>query len=293
MSQSNLYTRGDRIFGYANAFLLTLFVLSTLYPFIYVLASSVSSGAAVTSGRVMLWPVDVTLAAYERVLSDRMFWISYGNTFIYTFGGTAMSLLIMVPGAYALSRKRLRGRTMFNLLIAFTLWFNAGMIPFFLNMRDLGLLDSRFGIIIGFACNAFNVILLRNFFEAVPKSFEEAAKMDGASELQLLWKVFIPLSKPAIVTVALFCIVSRWNGYFWAMVLLRGEEKIPLQVYLKRIIVDLNSNDEFASSLLTAEYSFETITAAIMVASIIPVLIIYPYAQKYFSKGILLGGVKE
>jgi putative aldouronate transport system permease protein len=293
MSASNLYTRGDRIFGYANAFLLTLFVLSTLYPFIYVLVASVSSGAAVTSGRVMLWPVDVTLAAYERVLSDRMFWISYGNTFIYTFGGTAMSLLIMVPGAYALSRKRLRGRTMFNLLIAFTLWFNAGMIPFFLNMRDLGLLDSRFGIIIGFACNAFNVILLRNFFEAVPKSFEEAAKMDGASELQLLWKVFIPLSKPAIVTVALFCIVSRWNGYFWSMVLLRGEEKIPLQVYLKRIIVDLSSNDEFASSLLTAEYSFETITAAIMVASIIPVLIIYPYAQKYFSKGILLGGVKE
>lgn len=293
MSASNLYTRGDRIFGYANAFLLTLFVLSTLYPFIYVLAASVSSGAAVTSGRVVLWPVDVTLAAYERVLSDRMFWISYGNTFIYTFGGTAMSLLIMVPGAYALSRKRLRGRTIFNLLIAFTLWFNAGMIPFFLNMRDLGLLDSRFGIIIGFACNAFNVILLRNFFEAVPKSFEEAAKMDGASELQLLWKVFIPLSKPAIVTVALFCIVSRWNGYFWSMVLLRGEEKIPLQVYLKRIIVDLSSNDEFASSLLTAEYSFETITAAIMVASIIPVLIIYPYAQKYFSKGILLGGVKE
>lgn len=293
MSASNLYTRGDKIFGYANAFLLTLFVLSTLYPFIYVLVASISSGAAVTSGRVMLWPVDVTLAAYERVLSDRMFWISYGNTFIYTFGGTAMSLLIMVPGAYALSRKRLRGRTMFNLLIAFTLWFNAGMIPFFLNMRDLGLLDSRFGIIIGFACNAFNVILLRNFFEAVPKSFEEAAKMDGASELQLLWKVFIPLSKPAIVTVALFCIVSRWNGYFWSMVLLRGEEKIPLQVYLKRIIVDLSSNDEFASSLLTAEYSFETITAAIMVASIIPVLIIYPYAQKYFSKGILLGGVKE
>jgi putative aldouronate transport system permease protein len=293
MSTSNLYTRGDKIFGYANAFLLGLFVLSTLYPFIYILSASISSGAAVTSGRVVLWPVDLTLAAYERVLSDRMFWISYANTFFYTFGGTAMSLLIMVPGAYALSRKRLRGRTLFNLMIAFTLWFNAGMIPFFLNMRDLGLLDSRFGIIIGFACNAFNVILLRNFFEAVPKSFEEAAKMDGASELQLLWKVFIPLSKPAIVTVALFCIVSRWNGYFWSMVLLRGEEKIPLQVYLKRIIVDLNSNDEFASSLLTAQYSFETITAAIMVASIIPVLIIYPYAQKYFSKGILLGGVKE
>ncbi|WP_246806054.1 carbohydrate ABC transporter permease [Ensifer sp. ENS10] len=215
------------------------------------------------------------------------------NTFIYTFGGTAVSLAIMIPGAYALSRPRLRGRKILNLMVAFTLWFNAGMIPFFLNMRDLGLLDSRFGIIIGFACNAFNVILLRNFFEAVPKSFEEAAKMDGASEFQLLWKVFIPLSKPAIITVALFCIVSRWNSYFWAMVLLRGEEKIPLQLYLKRIIVDLTANDEFASSLLTSRYSFETVTAAIMIASIIPVLLIYPSIQKYFNKGITLGGVKE
>jgi putative aldouronate transport system permease protein len=293
MTTFNLYTRGDRIFGYANAILLGLFVLSTLYPFIYILAVSISSGNAVTAGRVVFWPQDITFAAYERVLSDRMFWVAYGNTFIYTFGGTAMSLLIMIPGAYALSRTRLRGRRTLNLLVAFTLWFNAGMIPFFLNMRDLGLLDSRFGIIIGFAVNAFNVILLRNFFEAVPKSFEEAAKMDGASELQLLWKVFIPLSKPAIVTVALFCIVSRWNGYFWAMVLLRGEEKIPLQVYLKRIIVDLTANEEFATALMRSQYSFETVTAAIMVASIIPVLIIYPYAQRYFRKGIMLGGVKE
>ncbi|ALA16876.1 MULTISPECIES: carbohydrate ABC transporter permease [Chelatococcus] len=293
MSAFTLHSRGDRFFGYANGFLLALFVLGTLYPFIYILAASISSGAAVTSGRVFLFPVDLTLAAYERVLSDRMFWVSYGNTFLYTFGGTAMSLLIIVPGAYALSRHQLRGRRFFNLMVAFTLWFHAGMIPFFLNMRDLGLLDSRLGIIIGFACNAFNIILLRNFFEAVPKAFEEAARMDGASDFQLLWKVFIPLSKPAIATVALFCIVTRWNGYFWAMVLLRGEEKIPLQLYLKRVIVDLSANDEFAASLLTSRYSFETVSAAIMVASIIPVLLIYPYVQKYFSKGILLGGVKE
>lgn len=293
MATFSLYSRGDRIFGYANAALIGLFVLSTLYPFIYLLAVSISSGAAVTSGQVILFPKDLTLAAYEFVLSDPLFWIAYGNTFIYTFGGTAVSLAIMIPGAYALSRSRLRGRKFLNLMVAFTLWFNAGMIPFFLNMRDLGLLDSRFGLIIGFACNAFNVILLRNFFEAVPKSFEEAAKMDGASEWQLLWKVFIPLSKPAIITVGLFCIVSRWNSYFWAMVLLRGEEKIPLQLYLKRIIVDLTANDEFASSLLTSRYSFETVTAAIMIASIIPVLLIYPSIQKYFNKGITLGGVKE
>jgi putative aldouronate transport system permease protein len=202
-------------------------------------------------------------------------------------------LLIIIPGAYALSKERLWGRRTWNLIIAFTMWFNAGLIPFFLTMRDYGLLDSYFGIIIGFAVNAFNIILLRNFFEAIPKSFEEAARMDGANEFQLLWKVYIPLSKPAIATVALFCIVSRWNGYFWAMVLLRSEEKIPLQVFLKKTIIDLTTDDEFASSLLNSAYSFETVSAAIMVCSIIPVLLFYPFLQKYFNKGILLGGVKE
>jgi len=204
-----------------------------------------------------------------------------------------MSLAFIIPGAYALSRPRLFGRRFWNLMVAFTMWFHAGMIPFFLNMRDLGLLDSYFGIIIGFAVNGFNVILLRNFFEGVPSSFEEAARMDGANELQILWKVYVPLAKPAIATVALFCIVSRWNGFFWAMVLLQDEKKIPLQVYLRKVIVVLSDDDEFASSLLTASYSFETVSAAIIVCSIIPVLLIYPFLQKYFNKGILLGGVKE
>lgn len=165
--------------------------------------------------------------------------------------------------------------------------------PFWLNMRDLGLLDSYWGIIIGFAVNAFNIILLRNFFESIPSSFEEAARMDGANEFQILWKVFVPLSKPAIATITLFCVVARWNGFFWAMILLQDEDKIPLQVFLRQTIAKLSDDNEFASSLLTAAYSAETVTAAIIVVSIIPVLIFYPFIQKYFNKGILLGGVKE
>ncbi len=289
----NLYSRGDKIFAICNMVLVCLFTLSTLYPFIYIAAVSFSSGFAVTSGQVVLYPIDVTLAAYDRVLSDPQFWNSYKNTFIYTFGGTAVSLLIIIPGAYALSRPQLLGRRYWNLIVAFTMWFNAGMIPFFLNMRDLGLLDSYFGIIIGFACNAFNIILLRNFFEGIPDSFEEAARMDGANEFQVLWKVFVPLSKPAIATITLFCIVARWNGFFWAMVLLQDEDKLPLQVYLRQVIVELTDDEEFVSSTLEALYSFETVSAAIMVCSIIPVLFIYPFIQKYFNKGILLGGVKE
>lgn len=294
MTNMNLYSRGDKAFVWMNMFLIGIFTISTLYPFIYIASISLSSGVEARSGTVVLTPVELTIAAYQRVLSEPQFWISYKNTFIYTIGGTLMSLAFIIPGAYALSRPQLYGRRTMNFVVAFTMWFHAGLIPFFLNMRDLGLLDSYFGIIIGFAVNGFNIILLRNFFEAVPKSFEEAARMDGANEFQVLWKVYMPLAKPAIVTVALFCIVSRWNGFFWAMVLLQSDRtKIPLQVYLRHTIVELSDDEEFANSLQTSIYSFETVSAAIIVCSIIPILLIYPFLQKYFNKGILLGGVKE
>jgi putative aldouronate transport system permease protein len=293
MQNMNLYSRGDRIFVYINMFLVALFALSTLYPFIYIAAVSFSNGSDASAGNVVLTPIGFTLAAYERVLAEPLFWSSYRNTFIYTFGGTLMSLLIIVPGAYALSRPQLVGRRFWNLMVAFTMWFNAGLIPFFLNMRDLGLMDSYFGLIIAFACNAFNIILLRNFFEAIPQSFEEAARMDGANEWQVLWKVYVPLSKPALATIILFCMVARWNGFFWAMVLLKDTDKIPLQVYLQQVIAELADDEEFGLSIIESSYSVETVTAAIMVCSIIPVILFYPFIQKFFNKGILLGGVKE
>ena len=293
MANMNLYSRGDRIFVITNMVLIAMFAISTLYPFIYIAALSFSSGTEARAGNVVLTPLGATLSAYKYVLSQPMFWISYGNTFIYTIFGTLTSLAFLIPGAYALSRPQLYGRRFWNLMVAFTMWFNAGLIPFFLNMRDLGLLDSYFGIIIGFAVNGFNLILLRNFFEGVPSSFEEAARMDGANDFQVLWKVYVPLAKPAIATVALFCIVSRWNGFFWAMVLLQDQNKIPLQVFLRHTIANLSDDEEFASTLQFSIYSFETVSAAIIVCSIIPILIIYPLLQKYFNKGILLGGVKE
>lgn len=289
----NLYSRGDKFFAIVVSILIGMFTIATLYPFIYIAAVSLSSGFAAQAGKVVLTPIAMTTEAYKYILVQPEFWISYRNTFIYTIGGTIMSMLFIIPGAYALSRPQLFGRRFFNLFIAFTMWFNAGLIPFFLNMRDLNLLDSMFGIILAFAVNAFNIILLRNFFEAIPESFEEAARMDGANDFQVLWKVFIPLSKPAIATITLFCIVSRWNGYFWAMVLLQSEEKIPLQVFLRHTLAKLSDDDEFAITQLEAAYSAETVTSAIIVCSIIPVLLVYPWIQKYFEKGILLGGVKE
>ncbi|MFY0681111.1 MAG: carbohydrate ABC transporter permease [Thalassovita sp.] len=293
MMNWDLYSRGDKFFAIVVSILIGMFTVATLYPFIYIAAISFSSGFAATAGKVVYAPIGFTLEAYNYILADPMFWISYRNTFVYTIGGTIMSLLFIIPGAYALSRPQLKGRRFFNLFIAFTMWFNAGLIPFFLNMRDLGLLDSMFGIVLGFALNAFNIILLRNFFEAIPQSFEEAARMDGANDFQVLWKVFVPLSKPAIATITLFCIVARWNGFFWAMVLLQSEEKIPLQVFLRHTIANLADTDEFAMNVIDATYSAETVTGAIIVCSIIPVLIVYPFIQRYFEKGIMLGGVKE
>ncbi len=289
----NLYSRGDKIFAIVVSILIGMFTVATFYPFIYIAAVSLSGGFAAASGKVVLTPVDSTLAAYKYILAEPKFWNSYLNTFIYTIGGTIMSLLIIIPGAYALSRPQLIGRRFWNLFVAFTLWFNAGLIPFFINMRDLGLLDSYIGIIVGFAVNAFNIILLRNFFESLPQSFEEAARMDGANDFQVLWKVYIPLSKPALATITLFCIVARWNGFFWAMVLLQSEEKIPLQVFLRHTIAVLSDDQEFTATLSSQPYSVESVTGAIIVCSIIPVLIVYPFVQKYFEKGILLGGVKE
>ena len=288
-----LYSRGDKVFVYINMFLIGMFTLSTLYPFIYIAAMSFSSGFAAAAGKVVLTPIDLTFASYEYVVNEPAFWRSYLNTFIYTIGGTLMSLAFIIPGAYALSRPNLFGRRFWNLMVAFTMWFNAGLIPFYLNMVELGLDNSYFGIIIGFAVNGFNVILLRNFFENVPSSFTEAARMDGANEFQILWKVFMPLARPAIATVALFCVVSRWNGFFWAMLLLEDEEKIPLQVFLRQTIAFLAEDEEFSATLIDQPYSVETVTAAIIVCSIIPVLLFYPWIQRYFNKGIMLGGVKE
>ena len=288
-----MYSKGEKIFGYVNALLIGLFAVSTLYPFIYVISSSISSGAAVSSGQVILFPKEINFSAYNNILFDKQLWIAYANTFFYTIFGTLTSLFFSVTGAYALSKKRLVGRKFFNMFIAFTMWFNAGMIPFYLNLRDLNLLNSRIGILIAFACTAFNIILLRNYFESVPASLEEAARIDGANEFQILKNVYLPLSKPAVTTIALFYGISRWNGYFWAMILLTDEGKVPLQVYLKKMIVEMDLGEEAMDIALSSAHSPETLVYAIIVVAIIPVVIIYPFIQKYFNKGLLVGGVKE
>lgn len=283
---------GERLFNWANITFMGLLAIVMLYPFVYVFSASLSGAQAVITGKVTFMPVDFTIDAYQKVLEDASIWLAYGNTIFYTVFGTIISMAFSIAGAYPLSKKRLAGRKLFNILIMFTMWFDAGFIPVYLNIRDLGLMNTRTAILICFAVSVFNVILLRNFFESIPESLEESASIDGANDLYVLFKIYLPLSGPALATIGLFYAVSRWNGYFWAMVLLKDDSKIPLQVLLKKLVVDMTTND-MGILETTRNYGKETISYATIVVAIIPIILVYPYIQKYFVKGVMIGAVKE
>lgn len=284
-------TKGEKIFSLFNYVCLALISFMTLYPFLYVVVASVSDPQSVISGKVLLLPKGYNVEAYKVVLSTKGLWIAYANTVFYTVLGTLTSMIVTICGAYPLSKKRLMGRSFLNFFVAFTMWFHAGIIPFYLNIRSLHLTDNRMGIIIAFACSAFYVILLRTFFQSIPESMEESAKIDGANDWTILLRIILPLSLPSLATIALYYAVDRWNGYFWAMILLKDQNKIPLQVLLKKLIVEMGNTENIMSNAQT--YSKETIIYATIVVSVIPIVIVYPYIQKYFVKGIMIGSVKE
>ena len=207
--------------------------------------------------------------------------------------GTFVSMIFTVTGAYVLSKPELKFRKLITILVVVTMWFDPGMIPKYLNFRDLGMINSYSSVILGFAINTFNVIILKSFFEAVPKSLEESARIDGATQWQIMTKIYIPLSTSALTTVSLFYAVSRWNGYFWTMILLTDDSKVPLQVFLKKLIVEKDMAGEAAQMITQSSLtSPQSIIYAVIVLSILPILVIYPFIQKFFKKGVTLGAVK-
>lgn len=284
-----LLNRSEKIFKVISYVLIILFALMTLYPIVYAFSVSISGKVAYESGQIVLFPKDVTLQAYDMVLHSKGFWISYANTLFYTVIGTAWSMFISMTGAYALQKSKLLFKRQFNFLLVFTMWFSAGMIPQFLNYKNMHV-DNRWGLIIAFGVQAYNIILLRNAFSSVPKEIEEAATVDGVNEFQMFWKVYVPMSTSTIATVTLFYAISRWNGYYWARMLLTDPYQQPLQVYLRQLIESYQMLYEESPVVLS--YSADSLAYAIIVCSIIPVLVIYPYIQKYFAKGVNLGGVK-
>ncbi len=294
----------ELIFKIIAYFFLIVFSLMCIYPLIYALAATFSSKDAIDAGKVILWPVDFQGAAFTYVLGLNEFWINYSNTLFVTFFGTVWSLGYSILGAYALSKKRLLGRHGFNFFLVFTMWFSAGIIPQYQNyvstahvFNQIGITDLKWTVVIAMGMNATNIILLRNSFEGVPSEIEEAARIDGATELQILTKVYIPMSKATIATVALFFGISRWNGYFWAQKVI-GEQEYswPVQVYIRdflkkytQITGAMESDTKFPRddiAPLSALY-------AMVVCAVIPILAIYPFIQKYFAKGVNMGGVKE
>ncbi len=288
----------ELIFKIISYTLLTVFALCCLYPFVYAVSASISGRQAVEYGSVVLFPKDIQFEAFARMFGDNMFWNAYSNTLFITLYGTLWAMLTSILGAYALSKKRLLFRKFFNFFLVFTMWFSAGIVPQYLNYLDtqkvfnaVGIMDDKWLVVIAMGMAAMNIILLRNAFEGVPSEIEEAAIVDGASEFQVLSKVYIPMSKSTIATVALFFAISRWNGYFWARQMISNSNEHPLQVFI-RLRLEEYTDPETMSGWNEA-FASDSVIYALIVCSIVPILIIYPFIQKYFAKGVNMGGVKE
>lgn len=286
------------IFRLISVVLLTVFALLCLYPFLYAVSASISGGHAVDYGEVVLMPKDVQFDAFAKMFKNNMFWNAYSNTLFITLYGTLWAMGYSILGAYALSKKRLLFRKAFNFFLVFTMWFSAGIVPQYLNylstqsvFRAIGIMDDKWLVVIAMGMAAMNIILLRNAFEAVPSEIEEAAIVDGATEFQVLKRVYIPMSKSTIATVALFFAISRWNGYFWARQMISNANEHPLQVFIRLLLEEYTDSEAMAG--WNEVYSSDSVVYALIVCSIIPILVIYPFIQKYFAKGTNMGGVKE
>ncbi|MBQ6173108.1 MAG: carbohydrate ABC transporter permease [Clostridia bacterium] len=247
--------------------------------------------------KIVLLPKAVQFDAFSDMFARPVFWSSYSNTLFLTVYGTVWSLIVAILGAYALSKKRLLFRKFFNFFLVFTMWFSAGIIPQYQNylqtrnvFHAIAITDDKWMIVIAMGMAAMNVILLRNAFENVPSEIEEAAIVDGATEWQVLRQVFIPMTKSTIATVTLFFAISRWNGYFWAKQMVQNNWEWPLQVYIRNTLEALTNPDGAEEYL---RYASESLIYSLIVCSIIPILVIYPFIQKYFAKGTNAGGVKE
>ena len=288
----------ELIFKVISYTLLTVFALCCLYPFVYAISASISGRSAVEYGQIVLFPKDIQFDAFKLMFNDNMFWNAYSNTLFLTLFGTLWSMFVAILGGYALSKKRLLFRKTFNFFLVFTMWFSAGIVPQYLNylatkdvFNSMGIMDDKWLVVIAMGMAAMNIILLRNAFEGVPSEIEEAAIVDGATEMQVLTQVYLPMSKSTIATVALFFAISRWNGYFWARQMISNQNEHPLQVFIRLRL------EEFTDPEFTAGWNFpyatDSVIYALVVCSIVPILIIYPFIQKYFAKGTNAGGVKE
>lgn len=270
-------------------------VVLTIYPFLYLLAISFSSSAAVLTGKVTIIPKEFTTLAYSEVLSTKQFWIGYRNTFFYTIMGVFVSVSLTVMCAYPLSKPYLVGRNGIMKYIVFTMFFSGGLIPFFLVIKSLNMINTVWAIIIPGACSAYNVILMRTFFMGFPRSLEEAAEMDGATPLTVMFKIYLPNSKAILSTIALFYAVWYWNDWFNALILLNDNDLQPVTMFLRNLLYGINMAGKSGGAVdgsAAATTISQTIQASATILVILPLLCVYPFVQKYFVSGVMIGSVK-
>ena len=272
----------------------SIFLAIIMYPLIYVVSSAFSSGEAVSGGRVILWPVEPTLFGFELVFKNKTVWTGYTNTIIYTFAGTVLNLVLNVMCAYPLSRRNFQGRSLYMIFFMIPMFFSGGLIPSYILITKLGLINTRWAIILSGGLSIFNMIMMRTFFmNSIPEELHEAAKIDGITDIGYLFKIVLPLSKAIIAVMALYYAVGQWNSYFNAMIFLQDEGKYPLQLVLKEILIASESTVGGSGETILQQYRLANqLKYVSVIVSSLPVLCLYPFVQKYFAQGVMIGSLK-
>lgn len=287
---------GDKWFDMVNYALLSIISLIVLYPLIFVLSASVSNPAAVLNGEMWLLPKDLTLTGYRKVLENQDLIRSYGNTIFYTVLGTAINLVMTIMAAYPLSKRDLGGRNFMMAMMVFTMFFSGGLVPTYMLVKQLGMTNTFWALVIPNAVSVWNIIIMRTFFHtSIPNELLEAAAIDGCSDMKMLWKIVLPLSLPILAVMILFYSVGHWNAYFNALIYLTDRSDYPLQLILREILIQnqmeqmTNVGDSSHAKTILDE---ELIKYAAVVVANLPLLSLYPFLQKYFVKGVIIGAIK-
>ncbi|MDQ1234042.1 putative aldouronate transport system permease protein [Paenibacillus sp. SORGH_AS306] len=295
-------TKTDRLFLICNYLYVTIAFVLVLYPVIYILSASISTPSYVNSGEMWLLPKGITFEGYIRVFENNKIWVGYGNTILYTVVGTLINLLVTLPAAYALSRKDFVGRGFFMGMFLVTMFFSGGLIPTYLIVKQLGLVNSMWALILPGAASVWNIIVARTFFQStIPIELQEAAHMDGCTNLRLFLKIVVPLSTPIIAVMALFYGVGHWNSYFNALVYLNDQSKYPLQMVLRQILVlqEMSTSAQGAATSGEAAMAMNAkadmaalLKYAVIIVATLPIIAVYPFVQRYFVQGVMIGSVK-
>jgi len=283
---------GDRVFDFLVKLIIGVLVFIIMYPILYTFFASISSGWAVDTGQVTFFPVNPTLASYREVIVEPQFWRAYGNSIIITTLQTSLTMFVLLTAAYAYTKKDMPGFKLFTILMLITFFFNAGQIPQFVNLGELGLRNFAGLILLGSGTGMISILIAKSAYQGIPDGLFEAAILDGANDFQILWHIAIPSIKPTIAVLAFQQGVASWNAWLWANILLRSDEQIPLQLYLRNFIIRRTAMMEEVDAFLDPALSSQTLIYALIFAAMIPVIIVFPYMQRFFKRGIFEGGIK-